>query len=153
MLSAAVLSTNKFVGPFARLSPTRTPQSSANCCDVTERGQRLVQGPVRSQMPTQYPPGPCAASTNRQGACVNVCGVEAGIDQRGAQQKPSKRPLTKFGGALGAQRGPKWSEARAPLQIAAAVLPGCPRHTRRPKSLLSKTCVSGVIARRTLLAK
>ena len=109
MLSAPVLSTNTFAGPSALSSPARTPQSSADCCEVTQRGQRLIQGPAWSQMPTQYPPGPCAASTNRLGAHVNVCWVQAGTHPRSAQHRSSKMPLTRFGAALGAQRGPKCS--------------------------------------------
>ena len=153
VLSAPVLSKNRFVGPLALWSPARTPQSSADCCDVTQRGQRLIQGPAWSQMPTQYPPGPCAVSTNRLGACVNVFWVLAGTHPRSGQHRPFKMPLTRFGGALGTQRGPKCSQARAPLQNAAAALPGLPSHTRRPKSLLRDTCVSGASAKRIHLVK
>ena len=78
---------------------------------------------------------------------MNVCWVQAGTYPRSAQHKPSEMPPKRFGGALGTQRGSKCSQARAPLHKAAAVLPGRPSRTRRPKSLLRDTCVSGTAKR------
>ena len=83
---------------------------------------------------------------------MNACWVQAGIHPRSVQRKPSKMRLTRFGGALGAQRGPKCSEACVPLHNAAAVLLGRPSHTTWPKSLLRDTCISGATAKRIHLA-
>ena len=65
-------------------------------------GSSITVGQTRPPFCHQL--GPCAASTNRQGARVNVCWVQAGIHPRSAQDRPSKMPLTRLGGALGAQR-------------------------------------------------
>ena len=136
-------------GPRARSGPASTPQSCAYCCDVTKQREHVIQGPLGAQVPTRYPLGPCATSTNRLGVFAKVPRTQGGSQPHSAQQRPSKTPLTRLGGPLGAHRGPKCRYARAPLHNAASVLPGLPKHTKRPNRRLSDTLVPRTTTMRT----